>query len=181
MLDLLEKEYVSAPRLETERLILRAHTKDDYLAIHEMWSEEAVYKYISGTPPTMTESWLRLLRYSGHWQLMGFGGFAVELRENGRYIGEVGVSTYKRNMGGDFDQLPEAGWILHPDYHGNGYAFEAMSAVLDFAASKLGFSKSVCMVDDDNAASNRLANRLGYVAYKQATYKDTPVTLYMRT
>jgi RimJ/RimL family protein N-acetyltransferase len=66
----------NAPTIETERLILRAHRKDDYLALAAMWAESQVGQFILGRPATAEESWHRLLRYAGHWSLMGFGFWA---------------------------------------------------------------------------------------------------------
>ena len=62
-----------APVIETERLILRGHRAEDFEAIAAQWADPAVVKYIGGTPSSREASWSRLLRYPGHWQMLGFG------------------------------------------------------------------------------------------------------------
>jgi RimJ/RimL family protein N-acetyltransferase len=77
-------------RIETHRLILREHTLEDFDALHAMWSEPAVCRHIIGRPSTREEAWSRLLRYSGHWRLLGYGYWAVEERVTGDFVGEMG-------------------------------------------------------------------------------------------
>jgi RimJ/RimL family protein N-acetyltransferase len=61
-----------APRLETERLVLRAHRVEDFPDLAALWSDPLVTRFISGVPQTPEESWSRLLRYAGHWLLLGY-------------------------------------------------------------------------------------------------------------
>lgn len=62
---------MTAPTLETERLILRPHRVQDFEAVAALWAEPEVVRFISGTPSAPEESWARLLRYIGHWQALG--------------------------------------------------------------------------------------------------------------
>ena len=66
--------------IETKRLVLRGHTIHDFDALYTMWSEPAVYHHIIGRPSTREEAWNRLLRYSGHWALLGYG-YPLNVRE----------------------------------------------------------------------------------------------------
>ena len=62
-----------APVLETPRLLLRPHTLDDFPATFAMWSDPEVVRFIGGRPFTREEAWARLLRYVGHWTMLGYG------------------------------------------------------------------------------------------------------------
>ncbi len=63
-----------------------------------MWADPEVTRYIGGKPLTEEESWARLLRYVGHWSLLGFGYWVVEEKTTGNFIGEVGFADYKRDL-----------------------------------------------------------------------------------
>ena len=89
---------VGAPILETERLKLRGHRLDDFVHCAAMWADPIVTKHIGGRPFTEEESWTRLLRYVGHWALLGFGYWVVEEKITGSFIGEAGFADYKRDI-----------------------------------------------------------------------------------
>ena len=71
-----------------------------------MWADPAVTRFIGGKPSTVEESWTRLLRHAGHWNLLGFGYWAIEEKESGRFIGQAGFAYHQRVSG-----LPEIGWV----------------------------------------------------------------------
>lgn len=169
-----------APELQTERLILRGHRRGDFEALAAMWAEPMVVAHITGVPSTAEASWSRLLRYAGHWALMGFGYWAVEDRASGRFVGEVGLADYHRGIDG-YDGWPEAGWVLTPAFHGRGYAAEAMGAVLHWAEGALDAQKVFCILSPEHLASIRLAKRLGFSVAASATYHGEETTVMQRT
>jgi RimJ/RimL family protein N-acetyltransferase len=57
---------VSAPVLETERLILRGHRREDFADCAAMWGDETVTRFVGGHPLGQEEVWSRLLRYVSH-------------------------------------------------------------------------------------------------------------------
>lgn len=152
-----------APTLTTDRLILRAHRRDDFEALARMWADPAVTRHIGGKSATRQESWFRLLRYGGLWPMLGFGYWAITDRASGRYLGDAGLADFQRGMGADFDGLPEAGWALVADAAGQGLATEAAGAVLAWADTHLDAPRTVCMIDPENLASIQVARKLGFV------------------
>lgn len=168
------------PLLTTERLILRGHTADDFPSCAALWGDPQVVRFISAAPSTASESWARLLRYAGHWALLGYGFWAVEERASGRYVGEVGLADFKRDIGPGFDGTPEAGWVLAPWAHGKGYATEAAQAALAWGEQTLGMKRAVCMIDPAHAGSLRVAEKCGFRKFAETTYKETPVVLLER-
>ena len=62
-----------APELSTSRLILRGHSIDDFDDCAAMWGDRQVTRFIGGEPSNREQSWSRLLRYIGHWAMLGFG------------------------------------------------------------------------------------------------------------
>ncbi|NOT41642.1 MAG: GNAT family N-acetyltransferase, partial [Alphaproteobacteria bacterium] len=109
---------MNAPVIETERLILRGHRLDDFATLAAMWADPLVTRFIGGRASTREESWARLTRYVGHWALLGFGYWAVEVKGEGRHIGDVGFADWKRDIVPSLDGLPESGRACAPPAHG---------------------------------------------------------------
>ena len=172
---------LSAPTLTTARLILRAHTREDYHALHTVWSDPLVTKFIGRRPSSAQDSWFRIMRYLGHWPMMGYGYFALVDRQTGLYIGDVGIANHKRGLHPDFDDAPETGWVLSPAAFGKGYATEAMTAVLDWFEAAHGVARTVCMIETPHLASHNVATKLGYQPFTQVMIGDDPITLLERT
>lgn len=150
------------PDLATDRLRLRAHRRDDLPALTALWSDPDVVRYIGGRPATAQEAWFRLLRYRGLWPLLGFGYWAITRAGDGQYLGDIGLALFRRGIGDAFDSVPEMGWALDPQAAGQGLATEAGRAVLAWADRDLPDPATVCMIDPGNAASIRVAARLGF-------------------
>ena len=169
-----------APAIDSARLSLRGHTTQDFIDRAAMWGDEAVARYIGGRPSTLEEVWSRLLRYAGHWTLLGFGYWAVRETATGRFVGEVGLSDFHRPLDLPFDGLPEAGWALAPWAQGKGYATEAVTAALDWGADHFGSPRAWCLISPENAPSIRVAERVGFREHARATYHDAPTIIFQR-
>lgn len=172
---------MKAPVVETERLILRGHTLADLDASLAMWADSDVARYISTKTATREECWSRMLRYAGHWALMGFGYWLAEEKASGRFVGEVGFGDFKRDMSPNFDGAPEHGWALAPWSHGKGYATEAGLATLAWARAHFGAIDAVCMIAPENAPSLKVAERLGYREYGRNQFKGGENILFRRS
>jgi RimJ/RimL family protein N-acetyltransferase len=163
-----------APVVDTPRLLLRPHVIADFEACFSMWSDPDVTRYIGGRPQTGEEVWARMMRYAGMWALVGMGFWAIEEKASGKYVGEVGVMDARRDMSPPFIDEPEIGWSLLPSEQGRGFALEAVTAAIGWAEVKLDPHMLVCIISPGNAASLRLAGRLGFRERLQTTYHDEP-------
>jgi RimJ/RimL family protein N-acetyltransferase len=170
---------MSAPTLSTSRLVLSAHTADDFAACIALWSDPEVVRFIGGRPFAPDEVWARILRYAGLWALLGYGYWAIRDRTSGRFLGECGFADFRRDIQPPLGDRPEAGWILSPDAHGRGLAEEAMRAALVWIEGA-GFRSTVCIIAPGNTASLKLADRLGYVVQGEAQFRGQPTTLLAR-
>lgn len=168
-----------APRIETERLVLRETRASDFDACARLWGDERVVRHIGGKPSTPTQSWARMLRFPGLWALLGYGYWALETRK-GDFVGQVGLADFKRALSVDISGVPEAGWVLSPDHHGMGFATEAMRAVLDWADANLDAPRTCCLIDPDNAASIRVAEKLGYAGREAARLGEADTWVFWR-
>jgi RimJ/RimL family protein N-acetyltransferase len=166
--------------LETARLCLRVHRLDDFAECAAMWRDPEVTRHVGGKPQSEEEVWARLLRYVGHWQALGFGYWAVRERGTDRFVGEVGFANFKRDIQPTLGDAPEAGWVLARWSHGQGFATEAMRAVLAWSAAHLPGRDTVCIIDQGNATSIKVAGKIGYRLVGEATYRGAQILSYVR-
>ena len=171
---------VAAPTLETPRLRLRGHGLDDFPHSAAMWADPVVVRYIRPTPFNEEETWARLLRYVGHWALLGYGFWVVEDKQTGEFLGEAGFLNFHR----DTDpprviNIPEAGWAFRADAHGRGYASETMAALVAWGDTRFD-TPTRCIIDQKNVASIRVAEKNGYRPRQVITYRGEEVMMYVR-
>jgi RimJ/RimL family protein N-acetyltransferase len=167
------------PTLETPRLILRSHQISDFADCCALWSDPVVTRHISGRAFTPEEVWARLLRYVGHWSMLGYGYWVMEEKATGNFVGELGFADYKRAIDPPLAS-PEAGWVLASSAHGKGFATEAISAILTWGDAHLPFDRTCCIITPENVASIRLAEKCGYRLLRNVQYKGEMVSLFER-
>ncbi len=168
------------PVIETDRLTLRGHRVDDFSDCLALWTDPEVTRFIGGRPSTQEEVWSRLLRYVGHWALLGFGYWVVAEKQTGRFLGEVGFANFRRVIEPSLDDMPEIGWALAPHSHGKGYATEAVRAAVAWGEAHFGPVRTACIIAPENGPSIRVAEKCGYREYQRTTYKDQPTILFVR-
>lgn len=135
--------------LETERLILRRYTENDLQDLYEYLSDPQVVAYEPYQPMTIEE-----VKDNLKWRISTDEMIAVELKENGKMIGNVYLG--KR----DFESL-EIGYVFHADYWGKGYAKESGLALMTLAFSN-GIHRIFAECDPKNDSSWRLLEALGF-------------------
>lgn len=139
-----------------------------------------VVRYLGGTPFSREDSWRRICTARGLWDLLGYGYWAVERREDGAYLGQAGFSDFKRDMQPSIEGLPEMGWIFAPHAQGQGYATEAVQAGLAWADEALGAPEITAIIDPENLSSIRVAEKNGFGSREDAVYKGQPILLLRR-
>lgn len=105
------------PILETDRLILRPHGRQDFDDCLALWSDEATVRFIGGHVQDAQAVWFRMLRYAGMWPILGFGYWLFEEKETGRFVGEGGLADARRGIP-KLEGVPEIGWALTRDAAG---------------------------------------------------------------
>jgi RimJ/RimL family protein N-acetyltransferase len=145
---------MTAPTLETERLILRPPLLEDFEPWAEMMSDEQTARFIGGVqPPSL--AWRAVMSMAGAWQLTGVGMFSVIEKSTGRWVGRLGPWRPHGWPGN------EVGWSLSRHAWGKGYATEGATAAMDYAFDVLGWSDVIHCIDPANAGSRGVAERLG--------------------
>jgi RimJ/RimL family protein N-acetyltransferase len=159
--------------LETARLRLRPFRADDFDPYATMCADPEVMRYVGDRGVlSRDEAWRQMAMLAGHWQLRGFGMWAVEERETGAFVGRVGLYYPE----GWPDR--EVAWALARAYWGRGYAAEAARAALEVAFGRLGWPRAISLIDPLNARSVRLAERLGERLEGETTVRGHQVAVY---
>lgn len=170
----------AVPVLETARLRLRAHRIEDHAARTAMLSDPEVTRYLGGRLFTGEEVWRRLLQFIGLWNLLGYGYWAAEEKDTGRYVGDIGFADFHRDMQPSLVGMLEFGWVLAAHSHGKGYASEAVAAATAWGEQHFGALRAVCIISPENLPSIRVAEKAGFRLWQETTYHDAPTLVFSR-
>lgn len=143
------------PTLETERLILRAPRQSDFAPFADFYGSERA-SFVGG-PLSAELAWRMLAMETGHWALRGYGRWIAEEKATGLAVGMIGLF----NPEGWLEI--EIGWDLFNGFEGRGFATEAARAARRHAYGTMGLRTVMSLVKPPNAASARVAERLGCV------------------
>ena len=142
--------------IETERLLLREMTHDDFDELYRVLSDSDIMQHY---PYTFDEKRVRgwIERNLERYKTFGFGLWAVCLKETGEMIGDCGLTMQMIN-----GQIkPEIGYHIRADHQRKGYAREAAAAVRDWAFTNTPFNMIYSYMKHTNVASARTAMAYG--------------------
>ena len=144
-------------QLETDRLRLRWFTDADVQVMFELNSDPDVIRYAESSPARDLDEARRRLEQGplADYEKYGYGRFAVELKDTGEVIGFCGIKYLP-----EID-LPEVGYRFLKKYWGMGIGTEAARVCVDFAREDLGVDLLVALIEPENKASVRIAEKLG--------------------
>ncbi len=146
------------PTLTTDRLRLRAFQAGDLDAYAAMQADPEVMRYLlTGQTSTRAEVWRTMATSLGSWALRGHGMWACAKRDDGAFVGSVGI----------FQPLdwpePEIAYSLDRPYWRQGYATEAAMAARDWLFAHCPLPRAAGFIRPENDASKRVAERLGAI------------------
>lgn len=169
----------SIPNINTSRLILRAMRPEDFNRFAQIWATPDVVRNSRGQPLGRGAAWDAFLRNAGHWEMTGFGHWAVIEQGTRIMVGQTGFFFGACTYGEDFDPFPEATWILTPEAQGRGLAREASEAAHDWFDRVIP-GTLVARVGAENTASLRLAAHLGYEEMRETECGGESLVLLRR-
>ena len=158
--------------LETKRLRLRQFQSADWKDIHDYYSDPEATRYTTRRVLSVSDSWQKVATAIGHWQIFGYGPFAIELKETQRVIGTTGP-WYPIDW-----PSPEIKWALVRSFWGQGYAREAVQAIQSMVLDHLPDIAFISMIDARNQASIRLAQRVGAQLEEERNFRGGRWHLY---
>ena len=144
------------PRLETERLILRAVTPDDEQAVFRNFSDEAVVEHLMEPFTTMKQAESIVAKFIATFE-RGKGLFwAITCKQDDAFIGTCRFESV------EFGALGEVGFDLAPSHWGQGLMSEALRAVIRYGFERLGLTKIEAFTSIHNARAVNLLKRLDF-------------------
>ncbi|MFJ5229133.1 GNAT family N-acetyltransferase [Kitasatospora sp. NPDC088391] len=148
---------MSEHELSTPRLLLRQWRDADLDRWAELNADPEVRRHF-GSVLDREQAAGSLAAFREELAERGWGWWAVELRSDGRFLGFAGLDPVDEEM--PFGGV-EAGWRLHRDAWGHGYATEAGEAVLRYGFEELGLPEILAVIAAANTPSRAVASRLG--------------------
>ena len=163
--------------LETERLILRRQVIEDLDALWALYCDPEITRYIPDAPRTFEEARAELeWHMNGHPRNPDLGLWATIHKETGRFIGRCGLLPWTI----DGQEEVEVAYTIAREFWGQGPGVEAAWAIVTHAFEHLHFSRLVCLIEPDNSASVKVAQKIGMTFEKAIDHELGLLHLYSR-
>jgi RimJ/RimL family protein N-acetyltransferase len=162
--------------IETPRLIVRELDRGDLDRLAAIYADPDVMRFIGeGGPLGRERAAAAIERERANLAERGYGEGATILRETGELIGVCGLIVWP-----DIDGVPELeiAYLLDAPWWGMGFATEVASAIRDFALDELGRERLVSCIYPENAASIRVAEKIGMIYEKDFDWAGHTLSLY---
>ena len=155
---------------ETERLILRKWTPDDAEDFYRIYTDAETMRF-----QTLPENYsVEVERYylgrhiEIYYKTLGFGLWAVILKENNRLIGRCGLVRQPLEGG----EVIEVSYLIEREFWNRGFASEAASAALKLGFEKYNFQRIVAFINPRNTASVRVAEKIGMQFERKVEFRS---------
>ena len=164
---------ITVPTLYSNRLVMRGFEMRDEAPYVAMMCNPEVTQFLGdGKPLTPFDAWRQLAMFIGHWELRGFGIWAVEERSTGVLLGRIGC----------FEPAGwpafEVGYTLGKHAWGKGYAREGVGLALNYARETLGRDSIISIIRPANAPSIRVAESFGAKKAETVDFFGAPSDTY---
>lgn len=163
---------ISIPRLQTERLLLREYRREDFGAFADHLANPVSSAHFP--PVDRHAAWRIFGSHAGLWVTDDAGWWAVEERQTGQLVGNVGAFFREGST------VMELGWNTYSAFWGQGYANEAAAAVLNYAFEIRREPKVQALIAPANESSLRVAQRLGLTYEADIEMFGKPIGSYTR-
>ena len=150
---------------ETERLLLKPTTVDDAAFILELLNSPKWIKFIGDRNVTTLEEAKAYIENRMMPQLhrLGYGNYTIVRKQDGTKIGTCGLYDREGLEGIDI------GFALLPDFEKQGYGFEAVNRIKEFAVNDLHLTQISGITTKDNISSQNLLVKIGLQFEKYVT------------
>ena len=163
--------------LETDRLLIREISKDDYQDLFQLHSDPIVQKY-TGELPVKTISEIikgTKERTFNDYKKYGFGRWAVIIKSTNQFTGWAGLKYLP-----EFDEI-DIGYRFLPEFWGKGIATEASKAIIKYGFEILEIEKIIAVSMVGNTASIKVMEKVGMIFDKKAPYEEgTPDDIWYK-
>jgi len=164
--------------LQTKRLILRHQVIEDLDDLWALYQNPNITKYIPDAPRSREEAREELeWHMHGHPRHPELGLWAAIDKESGRFIGRCGLLPWTV----DGRDEVEVAYTIAEAYQGLGLGTEAAQAILHYGFSELHLTRLICLIDPDNTASQKVAEKIGMSLEKEARDENGAFLIYSRS
>lgn len=139
-----------APKIQTERLILRPRAEKDIPNMLKMFNNDEVREFLGINPPRDEQSILEMVRKRNERK------WTVALKDTDEFIGDVMIPEIAEGY------LGEIGYRFMREHWGCGFAYEAVSAVIEHCKCTLNLKRLYATIDNKNMKSKQLIEKLGF-------------------
>lgn len=161
--------------LETKRLILRHQVIEDLDDLWALYCNSNITKYIPDAPRSREEAKEELeWHMHGHPRHPELGLWATIHKETGKFIGRCGLLPWTI----DGQNEIEVAYTIEEEYQGQGLGSEAAQGILQYGFKKLNLTRLICLIDSENTASQRVAEKIGMSFEKEGLDEMGPFLVY---
>jgi [ribosomal protein S5]-alanine N-acetyltransferase len=159
--------------LKTNRCLLRPMNEEDADGIYRLNLHPDILKFTTDPPFASVDSARQFLKAYDHYDLYGFGRWAVVLKDFHTFIGWCGLKYHPD------EQEVDVGYRLLPEFWGMGYATETARACNEYGFKVLGLTRIVARVHKENFKSIRVAEKIGMIYEKDILFDGVPWANYV--
>jgi RimJ/RimL family protein N-acetyltransferase len=161
--------------LETKRLYLRHLVMDDLDDLFRLYSDPVVRLYFPEGTLSYEETREELEWFlNGHPQHPELGLWATVHKESGQFIGRCGLLPWTI----DGQDEVEIAYLIDKSLWAQDFGTEAAQGIRDYAFEQLGLTRLICLIDEHNQASIRVAQKIGMTFEKEGIDDLGPFLLY---
>jgi ribosomal-protein-alanine N-acetyltransferase len=161
--------------LETKRLLLRHPVPEDLDAYYALYRDPEMRRYFPDGTLTLEETREEVEWYlNGHPRHPELGLWATIHKESGQFIGRCGLLPWTI----DGQDEVEIAYMIAKSHWGQGLGTEAAAGIRDYAFEHLGLTRLICLIDEENRASIRVAEKIGMTFEKEGEDELGPFHLY---
>jgi ribosomal-protein-alanine N-acetyltransferase len=161
--------------LETDRLILRRQVLEDLDDLWALYCDPEITRYIPDAPRSRDEAKEELeWHMNGHPKNPDLGLWATIHKETGKFIGRCGLLPWTI----DGQDEVEVAYTIAREYWGQGLATEAAQGILRYGFEKLHLPRLISLIDSENAASRRVAEKIGMAFEREGRDEKGPFLIY---
>jgi RimJ/RimL family protein N-acetyltransferase len=144
--------------LETKRLFIRRQVLSDLDDLWALYCDPEITKYIPDAPRSREEAKEELeWHMNGHPHYPELGLWATIYKETGKFIGRCGLLPWTI----EGQREVEVAYTIAREFWGQGLGTEAAQGILNYGFEKLNLKRLICLIDPDNIASQRVAEKMG--------------------
>jgi ribosomal-protein-alanine N-acetyltransferase len=163
--------------LETKRLLLRHLEPDDLDDLFRLYRDPDIRRYFPEGTLTYEETKEELeWFFNGHPEHPELGLWATIHKDSNQFIGRCGLLPW--TIDGSYEV--EVAYMIAKEYWRQGLGSEAAQAILEYGFDHLQVSRLICMIDKENQASMKVAQKIGMSFEREAVDETGPFLIYSR-